>query len=203
LAEVAEECGIGHLLARNARRLSAGEAQRVNLARALALRAPITLLDEPLAGVDRATRLALLGDLPRLLRTFAATTVLVTHDREEAFRLAERLVVLIDGTVRAAGPTGEVYRCPPNRAAAELLGYMVLPSAVGPVAIAPGALRLGHGEPGWTMRVDRAVDMGNHEHLLGWIGETAVDVRLTRGMHAPAAGASVEVFAAGYVALPD
>ena len=121
--------------------LSGGEAQRVNLARALALRAPVTLLDEPLAGIDRIARTQLLADLPRLLATFATTTIMVTHDREEAFRLADRLVVVIGGEVKAAGAKGSVYAHPPDRETAELLGYTVLPTAAGLVAITPGGLQ--------------------------------------------------------------
>ena len=88
IVEAAAELDFTDLLDRPARQLSTGEAQRVNLARALALRAPVTLLDEPLSGIDRIARVQLLDDLPRLLATFATTTILVTHDREEAFRLA-------------------------------------------------------------------------------------------------------------------
>lgn len=76
LAEVADECGIAPLLDRPAWTLSGGEARRAELARALALRAPVTLLDEPLAGIDRIARTHLLDDLPRLLGRFAATAVL-------------------------------------------------------------------------------------------------------------------------------
>src|SRR5919109_3143150 len=116
LTEAARECGLELLLDRAARQLSTGEAQRANLARALSLRAPVTLLDEPLSGIDRLTRLQLLDDLPRMLGTFASTTILVTHDREEAFRLADRLVVLVDGRVHAAGPKAEVYARPRDQA---------------------------------------------------------------------------------------
>jgi ABC-type sugar transport system ATPase subunit len=179
LAVVARECGIEMLLDRGAHALSSGEAQRVNLARALALQSPLTLLDEPLAGVDRATRNQLLRDLPRLLSAFAATTVIVTHDREEAFRLADHLVILLDGRVRASGPKAEVYRKPPDRVTAELLGYTVLEAAEGPVALAPGALRLGSGGRWqWTLVVERVVDLGNHRHLIGTVDGIAVDLRL-------------------------
>ena len=201
IAEVARECGVAHLLERNARELSAGEAQRVNLARALALRAPLTLLDEPLAGLDHGTRTALLFDLPRLLGTFATTTVVVTHDREEAFRLAERLVVLVGGQVRTAGAKADVYRRPPDAETATLLGYSVLPTPHGEVAVPPGGLRVGCGTPGWTLRIERVADLGNHEHLLGTIAGRAVDLRLPRGATAPTAGTDVEVNAAECVAL--
>lgn len=202
IAEVAAECGIAAVLDRQARQLSGGEAQRANLARALALRAPVTLLDEPLAGIDRIARTQLLDDLPRLLATFATTTVLVTHDREEAFRLADDLVILVDGAVRAAGPKGQVYRAPADRAVAELLGYTVLPAAGRLLAVPPGALRLGAGTPGFMLLVERVVDMGNHPHLIGRIGAVRVDLRLGAGQAAPAPGASVPVAPASHVVLP-
>jgi len=201
IAEAVDECGITAVLDRPARQLSGGEAQRVNLARALALRAPVTLLDEPLSGIDRIARTQLLDDLPRLLATFATTTILVTHDREEAFRLAEHLVVLVDGVVRAAGSTGAVFRAPPDRMVAELLGYTVLPGDAGPIAVPPGGLRLGERTPGFALRVERVVDMGNHPHLLGRVGDVRVDLRLAAGDPVPAPGEVVQVGAASYVVL--
>ena len=200
IAEAAAEFGFADLLDRRARQLSSGEAQRVNLARALALRAPVTMLDEPLSGIDRIARVQLLDELPRLLATFATTTILVTHDREEAFRLADHLVILVDGVVRAAGSKAAVYRAPADRTVAELLGYTVLPSGGGLIAVPAGGLRLGCGSPGFTLRVERVVDMGSHPHLIGRVGEVRVDVRLSAGGGVPPPGA-VEVYAPAYVAL--
>jgi ABC-type sugar transport system ATPase subunit len=201
IAEVAGECGISTLLDRAARQLSSGEAQRVNLARTLALRAPVTLLDEPLSGIDRVTRLQLLDDLPGLLATFATTTVVVTHDREEAFRLADHLVILVDGVVRAAGPKAMVYRSPADRTVAELLGYTVFPLAGGLIAVPSGAMRLGRGTPGFTLCVERVVDMGNHPHVIGRVGETRMDLRLANGDPLPTPGESLEVYAPTHVRL--
>jgi ABC-type sugar transport system ATPase subunit len=195
IAEAAAECGIESVLDRPARQLSGGEAQRVNLARALALRAPVTLLDEPLSGIDRLARTQLLDDLPRLLATFATTTILVTHDREEAFRLADHLVILVDGVVRASGSTGAVFRAPADRTVAELLGYTVLPSDAGLLAVPPGAFQLGGDGPGFTLLVERVVDMGNHRHMLGRVGDARVDLRLASGDPLPAAGQAVRVTA--------
>lgn len=178
IAEAALECGIAHLLDRPARKLSGGEAQRVNLARALALRAPVTLLDEPLAGLDRIARAQLLDDLPRLLARFAATTIVVTHDREEAFRIADHLVVLTGGQVRAAGPKGDIYRNPPDRETAELLGYTIIPLNGALRGVPPGALRPGTGVDAFEMVVEGVVDMGNHQHILGTVNSARVDVRL-------------------------
>ena len=201
IAEAAAAFGIAGLLEREARQLSAGEAQRVNLARTLALRAPVTLLDEPLSGIDRLARTQLLDDLPGLLATFATTTVLVTHDREEAFRLADRLVILVGGVVRAAGLKGAVYRAPTDRTVAELLGYTVLPSDAGWVAVPPGGLRLGNAPPCFRLEVERVVDMGNHRHALGRVGGTRVDVRLVGEDAEPVPGGVVQIGARGGVLL--
>ena len=199
LTDAARECGIESLLDRAARQLSSGEAQRANLARALSLRAPVTLLDEPLSGIDRLTRLQLLDDLPGMLGTFAATTILVTHDREEAFRLADHLVVLVDGRVRAAGPKAEVYARPPDQATAELLGYTVVRKDDRTLGVPAGAWTLrGEGES-FALAVERVVDMGNHLHVVGRIGQVRVDVRLRRGDPVPARGAWVTVAATSHV----
>jgi thiamine transport system ATP-binding protein len=196
IVDAAEECGVAHLLDRPARHLSGGEAQRVNLARALALRASVTLLDEPLSGIDRIARTQLLADLPRLLAKFAATTILVTHDREEAFRLADRLVIVIAGEVRAAGPKSAVYVHPPDRDTAELLGYTVLPHEERLIAIPPGSLRPGMGPLTFLLEVEQVIDMGNHLHVVGMIEEERVDLRLSPGVAPPAEGARLKVHAA-------
>ncbi len=201
IEEAARECGVAHVLDRSARQLSGGEAQRANLARALALRAPVTLLDEPLAGIDRIARTQLLHDLPRLLATFAATTILVTHDREEAFRLADRLVVMIGGMARTAGTKAEVYSRPPDRETAELLGYTVLRTGGGTVAVPPGGLKPGGGELSFTLVVERVVDMGNHLHVLGTIAGARTDLRLPTGAARPTLGQEMPVVAASHVPL--
>jgi ABC-type sugar transport system ATPase subunit len=201
IEEVSRECGIGNILDRRARQLSGGEAQRVNLARALALRAPVTLLDEPLAGIDRLSRRQLLDEIPRLLTTFAATTLLVTHDREEAFRLADRLVILVAGSVRAAGPKAEVYGRPPDRDVATLLGYSVVEIGGRTLAVPAGGWRLGSGPPAFELVVERVVDMGDHRHVLGWVSHSRVDVRLLPGDAEPAPNARVMVTARQAIAL--
>jgi ABC-type sugar transport system ATPase subunit len=203
LEEAAAECGVASLLERPARGLSGGEAQRVNLARVLALRAPVTLLDEPLAGVDRIARTQLLGELPGVLARFPATTILVTHDREEAFRLADRLVVLIDGQVRAAGIKGFVYAHPPDRATAELLGYTTVALDGQVLAIPPGSLRVGNGPLPFTVEVDRVIDMGNHLHVLGTVGEQRVDFRLPSRVAPPEEGSTLRVHAGADAVMLD
>ncbi|MEP7214644.1 MAG: ABC transporter ATP-binding protein [Anaerolineaceae bacterium] len=178
-AAAAESLGIASLLERSAHRLSGGEAQRANLARALVLRSPVTLLDEPLSGLDAQTRQQLMFELPALLAEFSPTTILVTHDREEAMRLASDVVILIDGRVHAAGTVGSVFRSPPDDDTARFLGYTILPATAGAVAVPPGGLRPGPGAMLFELVVAAVTDTG-----LGWeVAGTIAGVAITVAWH--------------------
>ncbi len=96
-----EYLNIGHLRKRPARKLSGGEAQRVNLARVLALRPELLLLDEPFRSLDAATRSRLLNDLKSILEQMHTTTLFVTHDPAEARAFGHRIVVLAQGRVES------------------------------------------------------------------------------------------------------
>lgn len=181
LREAAAACGIGALLDRDARQLSGGEAQRANLARALATRAALTLLDEPMAGLDAQARRELLHDLPALLREFATTTILVTHDRDEALRLSDDIVVLIDGRARAAGPRAEVFGNPPDAETAAFLGYTLLPGERDILAIAPRGLRHGRGDENFEMDVEEVLDFGVRREAWGRVRGVSVSVGLSAG----------------------
>lgn len=123
--------GIAHLAARSARALSGGEAQRVSLARALAVEPEILFLDEPFSALDAPTRETLIADLARALRGRGVTTVMVTHDREEALSLADRIAVVIAGRVRQVGPADEVFGMPADPELAAFVGVEnVLPAKV-------------------------------------------------------------------------
>ena len=103
------------------RRLSGGQRQRVALARALAAEPPVVLLDEPFGALDALTRLRV-RDLFRKIRgSVAATILLVTHDLDEAFELADRVAVMRNGRVLQSAPAGELLARPAHPYVAELL----------------------------------------------------------------------------------
>jgi ABC-type Fe3+/spermidine/putrescine transport system ATPase subunit len=102
--------------------LSGGQQQRVAIARALAPRPALLLLDEPLSNLDARLRLSLRQSLRKILAATGATTLLVTHDQEEAMSMADRIVVLDRGRLQQAGTPTEIYRRPANRFVAEFLG---------------------------------------------------------------------------------
>jgi ABC-type Fe3+/spermidine/putrescine transport system ATPase subunit len=123
--------GIAALARRNAHRVSGGEAQRVSLARAFALQPEILLLDEPFAAVDPPTRETLAGELQLLLAETRTTTVFVTHDRDEAFALGDRVAVLLDGRIAQIGRAEDVARRPSSERIARFLGIeSILPGQV-------------------------------------------------------------------------
>ena len=102
--------------------LSGGEQQRVALARALAPRPRLLMLDEPLGALDRTLREQLLDELRQLLRTTSIPAIYVTHDQEEAYFLADRLLLLHDGQVEQTGSPAEVFAAPATPWAAAFLG---------------------------------------------------------------------------------
>ena len=103
--------------------LSGGERQRVALARALAVEPRLLLLDEPLSALDRGLRERLAGELHDILRTAGATAMLVTHDHDEAFAVADRMAVMREGRIVQAGTLEEVWSRPVDGWTAAFLGY--------------------------------------------------------------------------------
>jgi thiamine transport system ATP-binding protein len=115
--------GLAGFESRRVRDLSGGEQQRVALARALAPEPRLLMLDEPLGSLDRALRERLVLDLSELLRSLGVTALFVTHDQDEAFALADRVVLLRDGRVEQEGPPQEVWTRPATESAARFLGF--------------------------------------------------------------------------------
>lgn len=105
---------VGHLAGRSAHKLSGGEAQRVSLARAFAVRPELLLMDEPFSSLDLPSRIALADDLGRILHESGTAAIIATHDRIEAFHIVDRLVVMDNGAVVQQGIPKEVLDHPVN-----------------------------------------------------------------------------------------
>ncbi len=120
--EAAVQLGIDALMERDARSLSGGEAQRVAIARAMALQPDVLFLDEPAANLDAMARTALMEDLDHVARDGRHATVLATHDRADAFSLADRVVVLRDGRVVQSGRPEDLFENPADPFIAAVTG---------------------------------------------------------------------------------
>jgi len=179
--------------------LSGGEQQRVALARALAPEPGVLMLDEPLGSLDRALREGLTQELATLFARIGISALVVTHDQDEAFALADRIAVIDDGRLVQVGTPGEVWRRPASRFVAEFLGWTVTDAlAGGPIAIRPDAARI---EPDAMLATDarRGVVLTRTSRRGHWRLRVRIDGTPTpweldvevRGPTAPAIGAVV------------
>jgi tungstate transport system ATP-binding protein len=107
-----EKFQISHLAKKHAAYLSGGEAQRVNLARAMVLEPEVLFLDEPFSALDFPTKVQLLKDIKSIIGQTKTTTVFVSHDLMELKYLAGTLAILMDGELKQTGPTEEVLSSP-------------------------------------------------------------------------------------------
>jgi len=151
VAQLLEMVGIGSLGARLPHELSGGEQQRVALARALARRPQALLLDEPFSSLDASLRTHVREEVHALLRQQGVTTVLVTHDQEEALSMADHVAVLRDGRIVQQGAPAELYERPADAGLAGFLGEVNLLEAEfgeGTAATALGVLALRGAPPG-------------------------------------------------------
>jgi putative spermidine/putrescine transport system ATP-binding protein len=165
------------------RQLSGGQQQRVALARALVIRPDVLLLDEPLSNLDAKLRETVRVEIRELQHELGITTVMVTHDQEEALIMADRLVVMSEGSVRQVGSQRDLYERPADRFVAGFVGRSnLLPGkvvgpgrfqtdggvaiacrdgAMGPgvVALRPERLVLGPAVSGLDNRLDGTVEL--------------------------------------------
>ncbi len=125
-----DRLGVGHLARRRARHLSGGEAQRVSLARAMALAPRLLLLDEPFAPLDPPSRAVFIADLREVLTETGTTALLITHDRSEALMLADRVAVLLEGRIAQVGTPTEVFETPATEAVAAFVGVETIEPGV-------------------------------------------------------------------------
>ena len=120
--EMLELVRIPQLAERRPAQLSGGEQQRIALARALAFRPRVLLMDEPLSALDAKLRDELRAELSRLLAELALTTIYVTHDQGEAMSLGHELVIMHRGRIEQCGAPSDLYRRPSSPFVAEFLG---------------------------------------------------------------------------------
>jgi iron(III) transport system ATP-binding protein len=120
--DVLELVGLGDLGHRYPYELSGGQQQRVALARALAPEPAVVLLDEPWSNIDPVLRGSMRDELASILRATGVTVLLVTHEQEEAFSLADRVALMRAGRILQVGSPEEIYYAPATRWAAEFVG---------------------------------------------------------------------------------
>jgi ABC-type sulfate/molybdate transport systems ATPase subunit len=176
VASLLARLGIEHLAAERPARLSGGERQRVALARALARQPAVLLLDEPLAALDAHTRRVVRDELAAELRALAIPTLLVTHDFADATALADRVAVIVDGTLRQLATPRLLVERPADRFVVALTGGSVVAVDGREVAVYPWevAVRPGLG-PAGSLRgtvTATSVEAGRLRVRVGaWIGE--------------------------------
>jgi ABC-type Fe3+/spermidine/putrescine transport system ATPase subunit len=122
VAEALELVGLADHADRYPHELSGGQQQRVALARALAPEPSVVLLDEPWSNIDPVLRSSMRDELAEILRSTGVTVLLVTHEQEEAFSLADRVALMRDGTVVQTGTPEEIYYGPATPWVAEFVG---------------------------------------------------------------------------------
>ena len=152
--------------------LSGGQQQRVALARALVIRPTLLLLDEPLSNLDARLRAELRLEIRRIQKTLGITTVLVTHDQQEALTVSDRVAVISNGKLQQLGTPDEIYRRPANRFVAEFVGKMNLLPAD---REGERVYRLATGE------TIRTADSGSKEHGLVAVRPEVVRTRAEKG----------------------
>ncbi len=211
--EVLDLVGLSALRARRVASLSGGEQQRVALARALAVSPRLLMLDEPLGALDRVWRRRLLQEIRAILDRAALPALYVTHDHEEAFAIATRVVIMRDGRVAQVGAPADVWRAPVDAWTAGFLGFGAAvggevragrvhtpwgafpsPAAPGPVEVVvrPDGARVDDAGP-IDATVARATFTGMHVELAAAAGNAPPLTVVVAPTRAPAKGDRVRL----------
>jgi thiamine transport system ATP-binding protein len=195
VGELARLLHLEPLLERMPGTLSGGERQRVALARTLAPRPSIVLLDEPFASVDAELRAELMSEFRSVLRSVGTSALHVTHDREEGLFLGDRVLILLKGEIAQAGVPSAVYGSPATASVARFLGYNIVRESDGLRALHPAHVALGHAGAGrFDAEVLAAGFAGTERvvHLRTSDGER-IEARLATEQPAPPPGTRVGV----------
>lgn len=156
VAEVLDLVKLGHLARRYPHQLSGGEQQRVAVARALAPKPSVVLLDEPFGSLDEVLREELGWEVRSILAKQGTSAILVTHDRHEAITLGDRVAVMGEGRILQCAPPREVYERPINRFVADFLAAAsyVRGESGSETLVRPHQLRVIAGGPHTVVRVE-------------------------------------------------
>ncbi|WP_203338437.1 ABC transporter ATP-binding protein [Nocardioides limicola] len=180
VAELLELVGLAGYADRLPGTLSGGERQRVALARSLAAEPRLLLLDEPLSALDAGLRERLAADLRAILTAAGTTALMVTHDHEEAFRVADRLAVMRAGRVVQSGHIAQVWQAPVDADTALFLGYArVLQGPAAARVLAAAALD-GAGDPAVAVRRSALRVVGSGGRLSGQVRSIQATPELVR-----------------------
>ncbi|MBE0495959.1 MAG: ABC transporter ATP-binding protein [Campylobacterales bacterium] len=117
-----EKTGISAIKTRFPHEISGGQQQRVALCRALIRQPKLLLLDEPFSSVDSELRASLRDELKQMIKAFGITSIFVTHDREDAFHMSDRVALMAQGEILQVGEVEALYKYPKNKACAQFLG---------------------------------------------------------------------------------
>ncbi|MFI6602090.1 ABC transporter ATP-binding protein [Nonomuraea sp. NPDC050536] len=143
VADVLKTVNLTHHVDSHPGQISGGEQQRVALARALVLEPKVLLLDEPLSNLDAKLRERVRDDIREIQQRVGITTVLVTHDQDEALSVSDRVAVMSGGAIEQYDPPSTIYRSPRTRFVADFVGTMnILPATVHAAHIAVGDVKI-------------------------------------------------------------
>jgi putrescine transport system ATP-binding protein len=170
---------------RKPNQLSGGQRQRVALARSLAKRPKLLLLDEPLGALDKKLREETQFELVKIQETLGVTFIVVTHDQEEAMSLATRIGVMNQGEIAMVGEPTEIYEFPNSRVVANFIGSANMVEGV-VTEDEPDHVRIRSAELGADIYVDHGVDCSPEQIL--WWAIRPEKIRLTREKPAPQPG---------------
>jgi ABC-type Fe3+/spermidine/putrescine transport system ATPase subunit len=173
LLELVNLQGFGH---RRVTELSGGEQQRVALARALAIEPRLLMFDEPLGALDRTLREGLLNELRAILHRTQIPAIYVTHDQEEAFVIADKILILHDGRIIREGAPSEIWADPRSAYVAQFLG---LGNVIEAKVVTNNKFQTEFGS--FTVRCGHKHSMGENVHLLARPLEVKGEANVLRG----------------------